>query len=134
MRGPYAERMIHAQLADAVNQSTAYVTWGLLSLLWYVVVAVALWLVFAKAGYPGVLALIPIVNVFFLVKIAGFSAWMALLYLIPIVNIVFSIIVAIRLGKGFGKGGVWSFFLLWLIPFIGYFIIGLGSSTYTKPA
>jgi hypothetical protein len=132
---PYAERMIHAQLADAVNQSSSYVTWGVLSFLWYVLVAIALWMVFSKAGYPGILALIPIVNVFILVKIAGYSAWMTLLYLIPIVNIVFSIIVAIRVGRGFGKGGVWSFFLLWLIPFIGYFIIGFGSSaTYSKPA
>lgn len=99
----------------------------------YVLVAIALWKVFTKAGYPGILAIIPIVNTIFLVKVAGYSGWLALLYLIPIVNIVFSIIVAIRVGRGFGKGGGFSFFLLWLFPFIGYFIIGFGSATYSKP-
>ena len=135
MRRLYAERMIHAQMAEAVNMSSLYFMWGVIGFLWYVLVAIALWMVFVKAGYPGVLAIIPIVNLFILVKIAGFSAWMTLLYLIPIVNIVFSIIVALRVGRGFGKGGAWSFFLLWLIPFVGYFILGFGSkATYTKPA
>lgn len=105
-----------------------------ISIAWYVLIAVALWKVFSKAGYPGILALIPIVNLFILVKIAGYSAWLGLLYLIPIVNIVFSIIVALRVGRGFGKGGVFSFFFLWLFAVIGYFIIGFGSSTYSKPA
>lgn len=99
----------------------------------YILVAVALWKVFTKAGYPGILAIIPIVNFFVLTKIAGFSAWLGLLFLIPIVNIVFSIIVALRVGRAFGKGGVFSFFLLWMFAFIGYFIIGFGKDTYTEP-
>ena len=37
-------------------------------------------------------------------------------------------------GKGFGKGGAWSFFLLWLFAFVGYFILGFGRAQYTKPA
>jgi hypothetical protein len=117
--------------ADVTALST---TWGIIGLIWYILVVVALWRVFTKAGYAGILAIIPIVNVFILVKVAGYSAWLGLLYLIPIVNLVFSIIVAIRVGKGFGKGGAWSFFLLWLFAFIGYFIIGFGRATYTKPA
>ena len=121
-------------MAEAVNMSSLYFMWGVIGFLWYVLVAIALWMVFVKAGYPGVLAIIPIVNLFILVKIAGFSAWLTLLYLIPIVNIVFSIIVALRVGRGFGKGGAWSFFLLWLFAFIGYFIIGFGRATDTKPA
>ncbi|MDE0546242.1 DUF5684 domain-containing protein [Microbacterium sp. C7(2022)] len=100
----------------------------------YVLVAVALWKVFSKAGYPGILAIIPIVNFFVLTKIAGFSAWLGLLWFIPVVNLVFSIIVALRVGRAFGKGGVFSFFLLWMFAFIGYFIIGFGKDSYTKPA
>jgi len=46
---------------------------------------------------------------------------------------VFSIIVAIKVGATFGKGGAWSFFLLWLVAFIGYLILGLGDAKYTKP-
>jgi len=106
----------------------------IIGLIIYIVIAVALWKVFEKAGYPGILAIIPFVNVVFLVKIAGWSGWLALLYLVPLVNIVFSIMVALRLGKAFGKGGGFSFFLLWLFSFIGYLIIGFGPATYTKPA
>ncbi|WP_427868760.1 DUF5684 domain-containing protein [Leucobacter luti] len=104
--------------------------YSLPGLILYILIAIALWRVFSKAGYPGILAIIPIVNVFILVKVAGYSAWMTLLYLIPIVNIVFSIFVAVRLGQRFGKGGAFSFFLLWLFSVIGYFIIGFGSARY----
>jgi hypothetical protein len=120
-------------LTTTLNESLFNVWTGVLAFLWYVLVAIAMWMVFAKAGWPGILALIPIVNVVILVKIAGYSGWMSLLYLIPIVNVVFSIIVAIKVGAAFGKGAAWSFFLLWLIAFIGYFMIGFGDATYTKP-
>ena len=107
-------------------------TTGLIALVFYILVAIGLWKGFTKAGYPGILAIIPIVNLVVLVKIAGMSGWLALLYLIPLVNIIFSIVVAIKLGKNFGKGGAFSFFLLWLFSFIGYFIIGFGSAQYRR--
>lgn len=105
-------------------------TTGLIALVFYVLVAVGLWKVFTKAGYPGILAIIPLVNIVFLVKIAGMSGWLALLYLIPLVGFVFGIIVAIRLGERFGKGGLFSFFLLFVFPYIGYLILGFGESRY----
>jgi hypothetical protein len=105
---------------------------GVFGLIWYVLYAIALWRVFTKAGYAGILAIIPIVNLFVLTRVANLSAWLTLLYIIPIVNIILGIIVAVRVGRGFGKGGGFSFFLLWLIAWIGLFIIGLGSSTYDR--
>ncbi|GAA5153121.1 hypothetical protein GCM10025768_22330 [Microbacterium pseudoresistens] len=107
-------------------------TSSLIMLAIYVLTVIAMWRVFSKAGYPGILAIIPIVNAIFLIKIAGMSGWWVLLYLIPFVNIVFAIIVAVKLGDRFGKGGAFSFFLLWLIPIIGYFIIGFGSAKYRR--
>jgi hypothetical protein len=95
---------------------------------------IALRPVFAKAGYNGWSALIPIYNIYVLVKIAGFHGATVLLYIIPIVNLIFGIVVAVRVGKNFGKGGGFSFFLLWLLSFIGYCIIGYGSATYQGPA
>lgn len=103
---------------------------SLIGLVIYVLAVVALWRIFTKAGYPGWLAIIPIVNAIFLVKIAGFSGWMSLLYLIPIVNIVFHIIVAIRLGRAFGHGGFFSFFLLVVFWVIGYLIVGFSDDKY----
>ncbi|MFJ6534033.1 DUF5684 domain-containing protein [Microbacterium sp. NPDC091662] len=107
-------------------------TTGLIALVFYILVAVGLWKVFTKAGYPGILAIIPIVNLVFLVKIAGLSGWFALLYLIPVANLILAIIVAFKLGGRFGKGGVFSFFLLFLFPYIGYLILGFGDSRYSK--
>ena len=95
---------------------------------------IALRPVFAKAGYNGWTALIPIYNIYVLVKIAGFHGATVLLYLIPIVNVVFGIIVAMKVGSAFGKSGAFSFFLLWLLAFIGFCIVGYGSATYHGPA
>ena len=107
-------------------------TTGLIAHVFYVIVVIGLWKVFTKAGYPGILAIIPIVNVVFLVKIAGMSGWLALLYLIPVVGFIFGIVVAIKLGERFGKGGLFSFFLLFVFPYIGYLILGFGDSRYSK--
>lgn len=123
-----------AAITSQADVTGLWTSGSIVGLVFYILIAIALWRVFSKAGWPGILAIIPIVNIFILVKIAGYSAWLGLLYIIPIVNIVFGIIVAVRVGKGFGKGGAFSFFLLWLFAFIGYFIIGFGRATYTKPA
>ncbi|HAM11899.1 MAG TPA: hypothetical protein DCO91_00960 [Microbacterium sp.] len=125
--------MLATSITDQASVSSLWTT-SIFGLVIYVIVVVALWRVFAKAGWPGILAIIPIVNMFILVKIAGYSAWLGLLYFIPIANVVLAIIVAIKVGERFGKGGAFSFFLLFLFPFIGYLILGFGDARYTKRA
>lgn len=117
---------------DSVAEVAGSTTSVVLSLVIYVIAAIAMWRIFTKAGYAGILAIIPIVNVIFLVKVAGYSGWMSLLYLIPIVNFIFGIFVAFRLGQRFGKSGVFSFFLLWLFQLIGLLILGFGSAQYSR--
>jgi hypothetical protein len=118
--------------ANLISEQLFSTSSVLVGIAFYVLYAVTMWKVFVKAGYPGILALIPIVNWVFLVKIAGMSGWLALLYLIPIVGWVFGIVVAIKEGANFGKGGAFSFFLLWMFPFIGHLIIGFGSAQYRR--
>ncbi|GAA2951673.1 MULTISPECIES: DUF5684 domain-containing protein [Microbacterium] len=125
--------MLATSITDQASASSLWTT-SLIGLVIYVIVVVALWRVFSKAGWPGILAIIPIVNMFILVKIAGYSAWLGLLYFVPIANLVLAIIVAIKVGERFGKGGAFSFFLLFLFPFIGYLILGFGEASYTKRA
>jgi hypothetical protein len=115
-------------ISEQVFSTSSFV----LTVIFYVLYAVTMWKVFVMAGYPGILALIPIVNWIFLVKIAGMSGWLALLYLIPVVGWIFSIVVAVKEGANFGKGAAFSFFLLWLFPFIGHLIIGFGSARYRQ--
>lgn len=124
--------MVRAMDSHLLSEQIFSTSSSVLYVIYYVIYAITMWKVFVKAGYPGILALIPIVNWVFLVKIAGMSGWFALLYLIPFVNIIFAIVVAFKVGANFGKGGVFSFFLLWLFPFIGHLIIGFGSAQYRK--
>lgn len=103
------------------------------SIIGYIIWAIALWIVFAKTDYPGWAAIIPIYNIYVLVKIAGYHGAFVLLYFIPLVNIVIAIVVAFGVGRAFGKGPVFSFFLLFWFSLIGYLIVGLGSSKYVGP-
>ena len=104
-----------------------------ISLIIAVVAIIALWRVFTKAGRPGWAAIIPIYNIYTLVKVSGNSGWFTLLYFIPIANIVAAIIVALGVAKNFGKSGVFGFFGLFLFSLIGYLIIGFGSAKYEGP-
>lgn len=51
-----------------------------------VVFCVGCWKMVAKAGLPGILGLIPIVNLFVLPVVAGKPWWWAFMILIPIVG------------------------------------------------
>ena len=99
-------------------------------LIGYVIYIIAVWPVFVKAGRPGWGAIIPIYNIYLMVKIAGHHGAVVILYFIPIVNLITGIVVAVGIGRAFGKGGAFSFFLLWLLAIIGYFIVGYGSSKF----
>jgi hypothetical protein len=93
---------------------------------------VAMWKLFMKAGQPGWAAIIPIYNIIVFLKVINRPWWWLILMLIPIVNIVILIIVTIDMGKSFGKGGAWSFFLLLVLSIIGYLILAFGKSEYKK--
>jgi len=125
--------MIALAAAGQPEVTPYYTSAWIFGVIIYVLMVVALWKVFSKAGWPGILSIIPLVNIVILVKIAGYSAWLSLLYLIPVVNVIFWLFVALRVGRAFGKGGAFSFFLLWMFSVIGYFILGYGRATYTKP-
>lgn len=115
------------QSADNSGSTIGGVVGGLIG---YILFVVSVWPFLNKAGQPGWTALIPIVAAFFIVRAAGLSAWWTLLYIVPIVNIVFAIIVALRLGRAFGHGAVFSVFLLWLLALIGHFILSYSNDTY----
>ena len=93
------------------------------------------WMIFEKSGQAGWKILIPFYNSYILVKITGMSGWYFLLFFLPIVNIIFWIIVALKLGKAFGKDGAWSFFLIALFPLtvIGLSILAFSKAKYKKP-
>ena len=111
----------------------------------YIVVVVfeiaALWKVFVKAGHPGWAAIIPIYNLYIVLKIIGRPAWWLLLFLagviIPFVGwimlVVLGIIIAIDLSKSFAKSSGFAVGLF-LLNFIFIPILGFGESQYVGPA
>jgi hypothetical protein len=102
---------------------------SLLPLAFVVLVLASMWKVFTKAGQPGWAALIPIFNVYILLKIAGRPGWWLLLLLIPLVNLIVGIITAIDVAKAFGKGAGFGLGLAFL-GFIFYPVLAFGDAVY----
>jgi hypothetical protein len=94
-----------------------------------VLMIAALWKVFSKAGQPGWAAIIPIYNVYVLLKIAGKPGWWLILFFIPIVNLVIAIITTVAVAGAFGKGVGFAIGMI-LLPIIFYPILGFGSAQY----
>jgi hypothetical protein len=94
-----------------------------------ILVLIAMWKVYQKAGKPGWAAIVPIYNVIVLLEIVRKPLWWLVLLLIPIVNIVFAIIIYDRLAKAFGKSSGFTVGLIFL-SFIFIPILGFGDATY----
>jgi Family of unknown function (DUF5684) len=94
---------------------------------------IAWWKVFTKAGHPGWACLIPIYNLYILIKIAGKPGWWIILFLIPVVNFVIAIIVHIGVANNFGKSALFGLGLAFL-PFIFYLILAFGDAQYIGPS
>ncbi len=105
-------------------------------ILWLAVVIlliVAQWKIYTKAGKPGWAVLIPIYNIIVLLEIIGKPWWWLLLMLIPVVNIVIGIWATNLLSKSFGYSEGFTVGLI-LLPIVFYPILGFGQATYKGPA
>ena len=96
---------------------------------WFILLLVAGWQMYVKAGQKGWVAIIPLLNFFGLMKIVHRPWWWFFLLFIPFVNIVVWIIVMIDLAKAFGRGVGMTLVLIFLTG-IGYLVLAFGSSTY----
>src|SRR3954466_10720385 len=110
--------------------SPVSIIFGLLIAL---LIIVAMWKVFTKAGQPGWASIIPIYNLYIWCKIVGRPGWWILLMLIPFVNIIVGIILCIDMAKSFGKGAGFGIGLA-LLGVIFIPILGFGSAQYQGPA
>ena len=99
----------------------------------YILVVIAMWKVFTKAGKPGWASLIPVYNMVVMYQIVGLNPWLLLLYLIPFVNwiaaLVLSIMLNVKLAKVFGKSTGFAIGLIFLNP-IFLLILGFGDAKY----
>jgi len=118
-----------AQGGDGGGGGLAGLLCPLLMLLIFVLILIGVWKVFVKAGQPGWGCLIPILNVYLMVKIAGRPGWWFLLFFIPIVQFVMAIIVSIDIAKNFVKGVGYGLGLAFL-GFIFWPLLGFGDAKY----
>jgi hypothetical protein len=102
-------------------------------LLIALLVIVAMWKVFTKAGRPGWAAIIPIYNMYVWCKIVGRPGWWVILMLIPLVNIIVGIVVCVDMAKSFGKGAGFGIGIA-LLGIIFLPILGFGSAQYQGPS
>lgn len=105
----------------------------------YIILGVALvlaiiahWRIFTKAGKPGWATLIPIYNVYVLLKIVGRPGWWLLFAVMPIANVIIYIVVIYDLAQSFGKGVGYTLLML-IFPTLGQLILGFGSAKYVGP-
>ena len=91
-----------------------------------------MWKVFEKVGQTGWWAIVPILNVYVLVRISGREPWWLLLYLVPCASIVVQVIVSIDVAKRFGKTDAYGVGLA-LLPFVFFPMLGFGPDRYLGP-
>lgn len=109
-------------------------------IIFYILQVVAMWKIFEKAGEAGWKSLIPIYNLYILLKLVRFNWWLLLgllIFIIPIIGwvigaiymLVLQVIICYRLSRSFGKELGYTIGLLLLAP-IFYLILGFGSAKY----
>ena len=104
-------------------------------LVWVILMVITLagmWKVVSKAGHPGILGIIPIVNWFFFAQVAGKPTWWGVLMLVPIVNLVVGIIILLGISERLGRG-IGTAIGLFILFFIFWPILGFGSAKWTPP-
>ncbi len=108
-------------------------TFAIVYLAILVVFCIGCWKMVAKAGMPGILGLVPIVNLFALPVVAGKPWWWGFMILIPIVGgLVYMILVSLGTAERFGRGVGTTLGLIFLSP-IFVCILGFGSAQWTPP-
>lgn len=112
---------------DLVGAILGLVFLGLYALLIVAIVG-GMWKTFTKAGEPGWGAIVPIDNIYLLIKIGDRPGWWLALLLIPGINGIVQAVVSIDIARNFGKG---SYGLgLGFLPFIFYPLLGFGDAAY----
>ena len=108
-------------------------TFLLIMLVLTVVLIIANWKIYTKAGEPGWGSLIPFYSQYLMFKIAWGNGWLFLLTIIPVVGWVVALIALYKLCVAFGYGVGFFLGMLFLSP-IFILILAFGSAEYQGPA
>jgi hypothetical protein len=98
-----------------------------------VVIFAGFWKMFEKAGEPGWAGIIPIYNLYILVKISGNAWWWFILLLVPVVNFFAALKISIDVAGKFNRGVLFGLGLMF-VSFIFYPLLGFGDYQYRDTA
>ena len=119
-----------------MSDNAAYAVAGGILIVYYIIalvitvlMIVAFWKIFVKAGKPGWGAIVPFYNMYCLFEMSFGNGWLFLLLLVPCVDVVMEIIMMVKLAKAFGKSGGFAVGLIFL-PVIFVPILGFGDAEY----
>lgn len=121
--GSYYNDIMYSQQSTFVN---------LLEFIIAVIIIIAVWKIFTKAGEPGWNALIPFYNIYKLFKISMGNGWFFLMLFIPIANVVAAFLLAYNLARAFGKSTGFAVGLFLLQP-VFMMILGYSNAQYLGP-
>ena len=123
-----------------MNESTELVVNGAAAGLMFVYMAaylavsilmiVSVWKVFSKAGQPGWAVIVPIFNLYIMLKVAGKPGWWLLLMFIPVANLIIAILMYIAVAENFNKGAGFGIGLAFL-AIIFMPILAFGDAQYS---
>ena len=130
--------MTHLHLITSANNTgfrgtalTLAIIFYVLAIVLAVILYVAQWKMFEKAGVKGWKAIVPLYNYYTQFRIAGESGWWVIGLLIPIINIYAVVLMILGIAKSFKKGTLFAVLGLLLFSPIGYLILGFGKSSYS---
>lgn len=94
-----------------------------------IVLIIANWKIFTKAGKPGWAAIVPFYNFYILLQIVGLPIWTIIFFFIPFTAPFIMLFVYWNLAKVFGKSSGFGIGLMFLAP-IFLLILAFDKSTY----
>lgn len=116
--------------AESTGLLAGFFTLWFIWMIYLVALIVAAWKIFEKAGEEGWKSIVPFYNTYTLFRIAGRNGWWFLGLLVPVLNIVIAVMLALDLGKHFGKSTLFSVVGLFFFQPIGMLILGFGDAKY----
>ena len=133
-------------------------TYGVLGIIWYIILVIADWKIFKKAGKPGWLSLIPVLNTFIVYKISWKGRMFLLMLLtmggsklcadmagdnggtlsivaifLAVISLLITLTVFYKLSKSFGHGLGFTLGLIFLNPLFTLILV-FGKSKYIGPS
>lgn len=106
--------MDYSSMGMYASVVTMLSTYSIVLLILGVVMIIANWKIYTKAGKPGWASIVPVYNYVVLFQIAKMSPWLILLLLVPIANVVVLIMLYVNLAKAFGKSSGFAVGLIFL--------------------